>query len=221
MIDWFFIIILSMAFGWVSRMCGGGGPKLPWGIDQPLYAIPHGVLGFMATKSALAAGTAFGFSIAPWAIYSLIAAGTLIPWGFAFAGKRLGHGQWFDLGTTLKLLVNSDGNPRVEFLDPIVRWVWGGVDPNTQREGPGSYRRDYIGLAISGAFISLGSCLVLILTGHFLYAGAVIIAGISKPIGYAAGLLLAPRFGGHHNEYGEFITGFIDVFVIGLILTDL
>ena len=46
-------------FTWGSRMCGGGAPKLPWGLDQWLLPLPYlafwGVLGWWIVPAYLGA----------------------------------------------------------------------------------------------------------------------------------------------------------------------
>lgn len=176
------ILLAALIWSHISRMCGGGWPKLPFGLDQIIYAIPHGLLGYVA--------------LGWWGLPAYL---------FAFIGKRAGHGQWFDMGTSAPH--NDQTGKKPEKLDIIVNWIMGPDD--------GSYRRDFIGMAISGLFIALGSVICLFLAGHPLLAVLIACGGLSKPVGYAAGLWLQ-RFGGHHNEYGEYWAGFIDTLCVGV-----
>lgn len=81
----------------LSRMCGGMKPKLPWGLDQWLYALPYGLL----------PGAAL------WALNPYVAVGLgLLSYIGAFLGKRTGHGGGLDLGTWTK----PRGDERLEFL---------------------------------------------------------------------------------------------------------
>lgn len=66
-------LALAALGGWISRVCGGGRPYLPFGLAQWLYAIPYG----LAVPNP-AAG--------------------LLCYGLAVIGKRMGHGQYIHLG---------------------------------------------------------------------------------------------------------------------------
>jgi len=92
------VIISSLAYAWLSRMCGGAPPKLPLGLDQWLYAIPYGVVGFLTGGYIWAA----------------------VAYATAFIGKRTGHGQYFDLG--LNKIPPGDNVEKVDF---IVRLLYG------------------------------------------------------------------------------------------------
>lgn len=73
-------LIGALGYGWLSRMCGGGKPDLPFGLDAILYASLYGVVGFLL--------------VGLWgAVFSFL---------FAFLGKRMGHGRFIDLGTWKK-----------------------------------------------------------------------------------------------------------------------
>ena len=89
-------IIMALLGGWISRMCGGGWPKLKWGLDQWLYALPYGLvfLPFAPLASALA-------------------------FVGAFLGKRTGHGQYH--GRAGKVVAKDEQ----ERLDFIVRFFFG------------------------------------------------------------------------------------------------
>lgn len=177
------VLFAALIWAWISRMCGGGWPKLPFGLDQWIYAIPHGVLGFVA--------------LGWWG---------LLAYPVAILGKRTGHGQWFDMGTSPAH--NDQTGLKPEKLDFIVKWFMGTDD--------GSYRRDFVGMAVSGFFIAIGSVVALFASGHPLLAILVTVGGLCKPVGYALGQWVAPRWGGEHNEYGEFIAGFIDTLCVGI-----
>lgn len=52
--DIFMVLLVALVGGWISRMCGGGKPKLPWGLDQWIYALPYGAcLALFAPTSAI------------------------------------------------------------------------------------------------------------------------------------------------------------------------
>jgi hypothetical protein len=73
------IILFSLCGGWISRMCGGGPPKLPWGIDQWLYAAPFALMGINGG----------------WPLIILCFISVLL-------GKRTGHGNGISLDRSPK-----------------------------------------------------------------------------------------------------------------------
>lgn len=83
MMEWFMLIpvfvIAAFIGGWISRMCGGASPGLPWGLQQWLYALPYAVL------------------VAPVSLWWVLPA-----YLAAVMGKRTGHGGGMDLGTSTK-----------------------------------------------------------------------------------------------------------------------
>lgn len=85
------VLAFILLGGFISRMCGGGKPKLPLGIDQWLYAIPYGVITYLYSQSIL------------WSVLAYLG---------AFLGKRTGHGGWMDLGTWTK----PREDERLEFI---------------------------------------------------------------------------------------------------------
>lgn len=78
---------------WLSRMCGGGNPELPFGLDAWFYALPY---------------LLFLIPICGW--YALI--------GYAGAvlGKRLGHGRGISLGIPTMI-----GSP--EKIEVLISWA--------------------------------------------------------------------------------------------------
>lgn len=91
------VVLFSFIGGFLSRMCGGMRPKLPWGLDQWLYALPYGLL----------PGAAL------WALnpYVAVVLG-LLSYAGALLGKRTGHGGGLDLGTWTR----PRDDERLEFL---------------------------------------------------------------------------------------------------------
>lgn len=92
-VKWLALLVIPF-MAWVSRMAGGGWPKLPLGLDQWLYSLPYAAL------------------LAPltgW--YSVL--------GYlgAVGGKRTGHGT----GISLKEPFKSDWKP--EKLEYLVVWL--------------------------------------------------------------------------------------------------
>ena len=76
---------------WLSRMAGGGWPKLPWGLDAWLLALPY---------------LLFWGAVGPWAILGYLG---------AVLGIRLGHGRGFDYGKPFK---EGSEPEKVEILIP-------------------------------------------------------------------------------------------------------
>lgn len=159
----FFIagFVFSAMGGWISRMCGGGKPKLPLGLDQWLYALPYGALTFYALLS-----TVQPFSPYPWYIWAL----SITAYLGAFLGKRTGHGGFMDLGTWTK----PRGDERLEFI--IKRW-YGRIS---------EYAYDFLGLAITGLSTSLFAA-AIIFTQSPLAALALLCGGALKAAAYAIG----------------------------------
>lgn len=81
-------LIFALVGGVLSRMCGGGRPRLPWGVDQFLYAIPYGLVGGL-----------YGFAPA---------------YAGAVLGKRTGHGQYLNYGYGARTNPNDD--ERLDFI---------------------------------------------------------------------------------------------------------
>lgn len=69
----YWLIVPYMA--WLSRMSGGGWPKLPLGLDQWCYALPYLLI--------------------CWPVAGLW---SILPYICAVMGKRTGHGGFMDLG---------------------------------------------------------------------------------------------------------------------------
>lgn len=82
------ILVIALIGGWHSRMCGGAPPKLPWGIDQWIYALPYLVI-------TLPTGLL----------------GSAASYVSAIAGKRTGHGNGHDAGTA-----ERGSDEQLEFL---------------------------------------------------------------------------------------------------------
>lgn len=87
------LALIALAFGWVSRMCGGGPPKLPWVTDQLIYALPYA---FIASPAG------------PWAV---------LAYAGAVLGKLTGHGRGISLGEPMK-----EGS-KPERLEYLILWL--------------------------------------------------------------------------------------------------
>lgn len=83
-----FLLSFALLGGWISRMCGGGPPKLPLGLDQWIYALPYGACGVAVMASGAVEAEALFL---------------LLPYFGAFLGKRTGHGGGIDLGTSPRI----------------------------------------------------------------------------------------------------------------------
>lgn len=93
-------MIWALLMGRISRMAGGGWPRLPHGLDQWLYAIPFG-----ATVLWIAPLSYMQF------MYAILAYAT------AFGGKRIGHGRGISLNEPMK----PDDKP--ERVEHIILWL--------------------------------------------------------------------------------------------------
>ena len=97
--------------------------------------------------------------------------GYIIGFAFAFWGRRMGHGQYFDLGEY------SGEVESPEKIDFIVKSVFGEDDvPNI--------RRDLFGLAITGLVLPMGLILMLLFNGQILWALGFVCMGVCKSAAY-------------------------------------
>ncbi len=88
------VSLLSIPYmAWTSRMCGGGWPKLPWGLDQWAHCLPYIALLWPVC----------GW----WSIPAYLG---------AVLGKRTGHGAWMDMATSPKTWAR-------EKLDVMIEWA--------------------------------------------------------------------------------------------------
>lgn len=169
------VVIASCVGAFVSRMCGGGKPKLPWGLDQFVYGLPYLLCGDGLLR--------------------------LVAYAGAVIGKRLGHGQYFWLAV---LRGDPAGDERFDF---IVRLFFG---PDV--DGPKRYWRNFFGMFLSGIFVPLASCIILIAQGHVLAAAILFAGGAMKPVCYAVAQHFYPYVEGDTKAlgtvYGEYGAGF-------------
>jgi len=189
----FLTLGFSLLFAKLSRMAGGGAPKLPLGLDQWIYAIPYGVAaGFVGTYIEI-----------------------FVSFALAFLGKRLGHGQYFDLGMWTRTTT-------AEKIDFIVR-IFYGKDINTIQDNvAGNPKRDLFGLSLTGLVVGLGLGITLIINGAILFGILVLLAATAKGYAYyickhheitvrkvlsAIGIKFDEEHG--HTEPAEWVTGFI------------
>lgn len=198
-------LLFALAGGWISRMCGGAPPKLPHGLDQWIYALPY------LAAPLVFCGLNFVSVAAPFAYIS------------AVFGKRAGHGQYMDLGFTVRsteperldflvlLLMGKDHNPAA--MNPTVL---------TRKE---RYARDALGLIFTGLSVTLMCGLVIALAGEVLTGLLICLSGALKAPAYMIGWAIYPAAQGkgipHLNEataIGEFLTGFFGYGILAMIL---
>lgn len=200
-IDLHIVIVFGFALcgGWISRMCGGAPPKLPWGLEQSIYALPYMV-------AALPATVTFG----AWAFSRTreresFKSAIILPYLCAFIAKRTGHGGGIDLGT-------STVPRKDEKLEVLTRPLRGKLS---------EYWYDALFLSVTGLAVTLlaGVCIAVVapLSGLL-----ILVSGLLKGPAYMAGWAVYPKGHGkglpHLNEataIGEFLTGFFGWAAIG------
>lgn len=189
------IIAFALLGGWLSRMCGGAPPKLPWGMDQWLYASPYGLISLPASSAILL--LLFTINVKPRAYWKFVALIALLPYFGAFLGKRTGHGGGIDAGTSKK-------NREDESLEFLIKPLHGNID---------EYWYDMLLLAITGIATTLLAgtiiCFLDIAAGTL-----ILVSGGFKAVAYMIGWTIYPSGKGkgipHLNEataIGEFLTG--------------
>lgn len=196
-------ILFVGAFGWLSRMSGGGWPKLPWGLDQHLWAIPYGILG-----GGLAHYGGFGWASTTGAVG--------LSYLTAFFAKRTGHGTYMTLPYSIKTGLEP------ERLDFIVKYFFG-RDP---RFVPKEFPRDVLvrnimkygekklmyrnltGLFVTGMGVSLGAMIVALCTGHPVIAILLFASAGCKTLAYYIGYkIVKDPTKPLQTEIGEILTG--------------
>lgn len=170
----------------VSRMSGGAKPKLGWGLDQWLYAIPYALVVWFATTTLPSTFWAFNH------ISELTFQGITISLAYfgAFFGKRTGHGTWIGLpfvarrwkdrewgDSILDLFFGED--PRY-FTDSTLT-----VAKDIKNYGETKiYLRNLAGLALNGIFPSFMAGLALLIMGYWVGALALIVLSSFKWAAY-------------------------------------
>lgn len=96
-----FFIIFTSGMALVSRICGGGKPKIPFGLPHWIYSIPFAII------------------TAPFIGYW-----SILVYFLTMVGKRLGHGGFFDLGTW----PHPRDKEKLEYL---ILWLKGRVSERT------------------------------------------------------------------------------------------
>ncbi len=195
------VIIFSLIGGWTSRMCGGAPPKLPWGLDQWIYAIPYFAICAPAGTAFIAAIFADrDFDRKPrLKIYEGLF--LLLPYSLAFTGKRTGHGGGMDLGHNNKEPGAGREPERLEFL---IAPLHGKI---------AQYWYDALLLAVTGLAVTLVAGLIVCFVN--VTAGLlIIVSGPLKALAYMIGWAVYPDGSGSGIPYldeataiGEFLTG--------------
>ncbi|PZQ44866.1 MAG: hypothetical protein DI551_09195 [Micavibrio aeruginosavorus] len=201
---WGAVLTFALLGGWLSRMCGGGPPKLPWGLDQWIYALPYMLISIPATASMIiilynadkASKGKYAFVIKPPAMIAVA------PFVGAFLGKRTGHGGGMDLGTNAK----EPGHGREpEALEFFILSIHGKIP---------QYWYDALLLAITGFAVTLLTGVVICFVD--VPAGLLIaFSGLLKAPAYMIGRKIYPEGNGKGIPYlneataiGEYLTGF-------------
>lgn len=204
------ILIVSFALlgGWFSRMCGGGPPKLPWGLDQWIYAFPYMLIALLPSATILYLLKFVDDEKKPnWKYVALVAVG---PYLGALVGKRTGHGGGLDMGRSEKEPFAGRDPEKLEYL---ILWL---------HDKMPRYWYDALIMAITGLAVTLVPGIVVAFLD--LWAGVFLaLSGLSKAPAYMIGYLIYPNGQGrgipHLNEgsaIGEFLTGFFGYGALGI-----
>lgn len=195
------ILAFALVGGWLSRMCGGGPPKLPWGLDQWIYGLPYALIALPVTATL---GALVGLEEKD---RKYMKAAILLPYAGAVVGKRTSHGGGIDMGTW-------PFDREDEALEFLIKPLRGKIS---------EYWYDALLLAVTGVAVTLIAGFVLI----FIHPWAGILlafSGMTKAPAYMIGWAIYPTGSGkgipHLNEataIGEFLTGFFAYGILGII----
>ncbi len=198
------VLAFGLIGGWLSRMCGGAPPKLPFGLDQWIYALPYLVISLPAATPV----AAFFDGMAEkkrWFRFIV-----LLPYTAAFLGKRTGHGGGMDLASNNKEPGAGREAERLEFL---ILPLHGKIP---------QYWYDALLLAITGLAVTLLAGVTVCFFN--VQAGLLImLSGILKAPAYMIGRAIYPNSRGDGIPYlneataiGEFLTGFFSYGALGI-----
>jgi hypothetical protein len=196
------IFVFALLGGWLSRMCGGAPPKLPWGLDQWIYGLPYMLISIPVMLSIT---TIFKWRVNPKQDKYFFAFSGL-PYIGAFLGKRTGHGGGMDLGHSRKIREDE----RLEFF---IKPLHGKIS---------EYWYDALLLGVTGIATVLITAIFLCVLNP--WAALLILAsGAFKAAAYMIGWAIYPNWQGkgipHLNEataVGEFLTGFFGYGALGI-----
>lgn len=193
------IFIFALIGGWLSRMCGGAPPKLRWGLEQWVYALPYLVVSLPVT-TALAVVLSVKKDNRRY--FKAIA---LLPFLGAVAGKRTGHGNALDLGR----LPHPADDEQLEFL---IKPLFGKIS---------DYWYDVLLMAVTGLATTLVTGLLFLFYAPF-YGLLILLSGLMKGPSYMGGWAIYPNGSGKGIPYlneataiGEFLTGFFAYAALG------
>lgn len=182
----FLVIALALLGGWLSRMCGGGWPSIPFGLDTFLYAAPY-------LAVFLVHG---GYENNSHILYGILS------YAAAITGKRTGHGQYLGFAHSPRQPLKN-----AEKLDFIVTFFMGAdVAPGFTP----SYWRCAVGMAVTGLAETLIPGILISLVLSPLVGVLTALSGLLKPLGYMFGWRM---FDDGYTEpeanvYGEIFNGF-------------
>lgn len=154
-------ILFILALSYLSRMCGGAPPKLPYGLDQWLYAIP-----FAVNAAVILTGLPL------WLEIILVATS----YAGAFVGKRTGHGGGMDDARSEKEPGAGRTLEKVEYL--IYPWLYKKVSRKLY---------DFVLVTLTGLAVTLASAIAFFYNGSILSGIVMIISGGAKGIAYQIG----------------------------------
>lgn len=195
------VIGFALLGGWLSRMCGGAPPKLPLGLDQWLYALPYLLIGIPAIPFIVSA-----LRLPPKHRQVAGFCSLEVSYLGAFAGKRTGHGNGFDLG-------HAERGKDDEALEFIVQPLHGKIP---------EYWYDALLVAVTGLAVTLAAGIVVSVINPL--AGVLLaLSGLSKAPAYMIGWAIYPNHSGKGIPYlnestaiGEFLTGFFGYGFLGI-----
>lgn len=177
-----FLFISFIIFGLIgaiaSRLDGGGFFKGPEWLDKFLVTFPYAVIGLLIW----------------WPLSIVCIAG-------AWAGRALGHGGFYDLGTSPKEPGNGRDKERIEHL---IYWLYNRIP---------RFWYDFMGLSLSGLTVTLIPAIVVACYGHYLSAFILVVSGLLKAPSYA----ISPG----KTEIGEYVNGFQQFFIAGVVIWSL
>lgn len=201
---WLSLILFSLLGGWLSRMCGGAPPKLPFGLDQWLYGLPYLLIGVPAMLMV----TAWSKSASKWNKW--YPATLLAAYLSAVIGKRTGHGGGMDLGHSPEEPGKGREAEKIEYL---ILWLDGQLS---------KYWYDALLLALTGLLVTVPAGILVAFISPF-WGAFLAVSGITKPIAYMIGWAIYPNFTGKGLKWlneataiGEFLTGFFAYLSLGI-----
>lgn len=203
-----FILLITLYMGFFSRVTGGGFVDLPLSLENWLYALPYGVLSYLAVSLS------FSLDLT----YEILSG--LVGFAGAYMGKRTGHGQYMDLATWKRTI-------EPEKLDFIVKLFFG-EDRNVAQTGKGDYWRDVFGCVVVGIAVPFIPTIILMASGMYFLGFLLILGGAAKGLAYMFGWWVYPEYPrgdpqglSSPTHLGEFFTGIFAGIPLGYALVQL